>query len=159
MEESTLELQVEEYIQFSKKIVEEELVSIILGIIFAILLVIIILRYAPLKYRKKMPVKKVFVPIASLVLVLFGVSIFLKSNTVRIRRIEALSKDMSNWNPIVAFGTVDDRFAFEKGGSAVVIDNETYYIIPKLGLMDVGNSYEYQYLPLSKFIVSYSLQN
>lgn len=155
-EENILKSQVIEYIQLSKKFVGISLLSTILSLIFAISIVAFFLRFVPPKHQKRLPAKKIFLPVLSVIIILFGVGLFLRSNIVRIQRIIRLDNDINNWETIEASGIVDNRFAFEKGGSAVVIDNETYYILPALGLMDIGESYYYQYLPISKFIVSFN---
>ncbi len=94
----------------------------------------------------------------ALVFVLGSVSITL-SNWKMWQRTIGLKADLDEINVISSIGKVEDSYAYEKGGIAVVIGGLDYYIMPQLGDMKVNMEFEYYYLANSRFIVSFKVLN
>ena len=81
-------------------------------------------------------------------------SMFISSIKRSIRLLN-LYKDLKEMVLVETTGTVVDKYFYDRGGNAYVIDNTTYYMTLDFGRMERGKEYRYKYLKNSKYIISF----
>jgi len=68
-----------------------------------------------------------------------------------------LRADLKNPSVVAASGKVEECYGYTKGGIAVIIGGETYYLSPQLSSMQAGDEYTFRYLSHSKSLFTYEL--
>ena len=152
---------VETYIQYNKEFLLLELKATLFGITVCVIVGVLMIRQSRWTKSVKLQLnKKVIMILYISFIVISGLSLCMWDNIARMERVSNLSKDLRDFQFVDSTGKVEDNFAYIKGGGAVIVCGEIYYILPSIdiGKMYVDKIYNFTYLPNSNYIVSFELK-
>lgn len=144
-------------IDFESKMIRRSVSGILLGTVAGIVFLLIIIRW---KFQKRSIPKnyqKYILRFCMIFICLFSITSLYQSEGKRWKRVSALNTDLQNLKISSLTGSVDNIFSYQKGGNAVIIGGQTYYIMPNIGSMKPGLEFKFKYLTVSKFIVSFEV--
>lgn len=76
----------------------------------------------------------------------------------RLIRLFQLRQDLKKEAVTLSYGVVEDIYPYEKGGNAVTINGQRFYIMSGIGNMKTGMEFQFKYLESSKFIVAFEVE-
>jgi len=156
METEELQKMLCQLIDYHNEIVRGLFIVIAIGMVGIIAVTIIIYRGILKKYLLSRAAKISIVIICFLVMTFFLIRPYQTALQGQ-EMLYALKADLKDPVVVEKNGTVTDSFGFTKGGTAVVVNDEIYYLAPQLSNMQIGKEYSFKYLYHSKRLIAYEL--
>jgi hypothetical protein len=146
-------------IEFEQNLIKSSLVSVTIASAFTAIVILFGFFYRKKKDALLQRKNRILATITVAVIFIAPFSYMVYANRDRMEMVSNLKKDLEQQSTAIGIGVVASKRAYEKGGTAVVVNGDEYYVLTNIGAMRSGRHYEYVYLINSNFIVDFTVMD